>query len=101
MDNKLQKAIDLIEEAGGIVMMQSTEETEVMARESELLQQTAIEQNEKAKNKADYESRKVDAFEELNKALGSPNFSFVGIDNICYRNGIDLDDIEEYMFSHF
>lgn len=101
MDSKLQKAIDLIEEAGGIVMMQSMEETEAMAREAELLEQTAKEQAEEAKHKADYESRKSDAFEEFDEALGSPNFSFSGVDDICYRNGIDLDDIEEYIFSHY
>jgi hypothetical protein len=38
MDSKLQKAIDLIEEAGGIVMMQSTEESEAMMREAELIE---------------------------------------------------------------
>jgi len=101
MDSKLQKAIDLIEEAGGIVMMQSTEETEMMHRESERLEAEAREQAEQAKAKADYESRKADAFEEFDEALGSPNFSFSGIDDICMRNGIDLDDIEEYIFSHY
>jgi ATP-dependent Clp protease ATP-binding subunit ClpA len=94
MDSKLQKAIDLIEEAGGIVMMQSTEESEAMMREAELIEQTATKQAEEAKYKAD-------AFEEFDEALGSKNFSMNMVDDICYENGIDLDDIEEYIFSHY
>ena len=101
MDSKLQKAIDLIEEAGGIVMMQSTEETELMMREAELIEQTAIKQAEEANHKAEYESRKADAFEEFDELLGSKNFSINAVDDICYENGIDMDDIEEYIFSHY
>jgi hypothetical protein len=58
-------------------------------------------QAEEAKYKAEYESRKADAFEEFDEALGSKNFSMNMVDDICYENGIDLDDIEEYIFSHY
>jgi len=101
MDDKLQQAIDLIEEAGGIVLMQSTEETEMMAREAAMLEKTAEEQIREAESKKDYEERKANAFEEFEEELGSPGFCFNGVDDLCYRNGIDLDDIEEYIFSHY
>jgi ATP-dependent Clp protease ATP-binding subunit ClpA len=101
MDTKLQKAIDLIEEAGGIVMMQSTEETEAMMREAELIESTAKEQAENDQYKREYESRKADAFEEFDELLGSKNFSMNAVDDICYGNGIDMDDIEEYINSHY
>jgi len=101
MEKKLQQAIDLIEEAGGIVMMQSMEEQEAIARESDLLDQTAQEQLANEKYKKEYEDRKTNAFEEFDELLGSKNFSVNAVDDICYENGIDLDDIEEYIFSHY
>ena len=100
MKDKLKEAIDLIEEAGGIVMMQSDDD-DLISRDAELLDKTAKDEADAEKYKREYESRKADAFEEFDEMLGSPGFCFNGIDDLCYEHGIDLDDIEEWIYSHY
>lgn len=98
MNSELDKAINIVEEAGGIVIMQGDDELDqVMARESSQLN-TEIENR---KMKADYEERKEEAFKEFDAALGSKNFNFGTVEDICYENGIDLDDIEEYIYRYY
>ncbi len=97
MNEKLKEAINVVENAGGIVMMQeSMEEHELLLRESAKIDQEI----EKSKYKTEYEERKNDAFEELENALGKKNFSFQKAEDILYENGLDLDDMEEWLLSH-
>lgn len=104
MDQELEKAAKVIEEAGGFVMFpeDSQQERDIRKQTHNLeLQEEAKKQAEIDESKSDYEQRKANAFEEFEEELGSPGFSFNEVSDLCYRNGIDLDDIEEYIFSHY
>ena len=91
MKSELENAIRVIEEAGGFVMMQEVNDLALLSDED-----VQLEVDHKA-----YESRKKDAFDDFDKALGSKNFSYGMVEDICYENGIDMDDIEEYIHGHY
>ena len=88
---KLDEAIKTVEKAGGIIMMPSDPD----------LPEISDEDVENAARKREYEERKQEAFEEFDKALGSKNFNYGTVEDICYENGIDMDDIEEYIHGHY
>jgi len=103
-DVKLKEAIDIVENAGGFVMFPESDQDELKIRTETLKAENKVIEDEEAieaENKREYEERKQNAFEEFDKLLGSKNFSVSAVDDICYENGIDLDDIEEYIFNHF
>lgn len=104
MNPELDKAIKVIEDNGGFVMLPETEAEQREVRKETLSLEKKREEDIQAEideSKADYESRKKDAFEEFDRALGSKKFSMNMVDDICYKNGIDLDDIEEYIHGHY
>lgn len=103
-DNKLNEAIDMIENAGGFVMFPETDKDERNIRSQTFIEENRIMDDidkEEEKYKNDYEERKNDAFEEFDEALKQKNFSYSDVEDICYENGIDMDDIEDYIFSHY
>ena len=104
MDNKLctiNEAIEVIEAAGGFVMFPETEEeqSEIIKHANQL--QDIEEESARKRFQKDYEERRAQAFEEFDELLGSKNFDINAVDDICYSNGIDMDDIEDWIFSHY
>ena len=98
IDKNLKKAIGIVEDAGGIVMLQETEEEQALiARESDIIDQ-AVEEDFYVK---EYQERKDQAFKEFDDLLGSKNFSVNAVDDICHENGIEMDDIEKYIHGHY
>lgn len=103
-DNKLNEAIDMIENAGGFVMFPETDKDERNIRNQTFIEENRIMDDidkEEEKYKNNYEERKNYAFEEFDEALKQKNFSYRDVEDICYENGIDMDDIEDYIFSHY
>jgi RNA processing factor Prp31 len=103
-DNKLNEAIDMIENAGGFVMFPETDKDERNIRNQTFIEENRIMDDidkEEEKYKNDYEERKNDAFEEFDEALKQKKFSYRVVEDICYENGIDMDDIEDYINSYY
>jgi len=99
----LHKAIETIENAGGFVMMpEDSEEQRRIRKETFALEQKkeAEEQAIIDEGKADFESRKKDAFREATDALyHKKNLSYGDIDDIFFENGIEPDYIEDWIES--
>lgn len=103
-DKKLNEAIDMIENAGGFVMFPETDKDERNIRSQTFIEENSIMDDidkEEEKYKNDYEERRNDAFEEFDEALKQKNFSYSDVEDICYENGIDMDDIEDYINSYY
>lgn len=75
------------------------EQSEIITHALKL--QDIEEESVRKKFQKEYEERKAQAFEEFDELLGSKDFNINVVDDICYENGIDMDDIEDYIFSHF
>lgn len=105
MENKINctinEAIEVIEAAGGFVMFPETEEEQSEIITHALKLQDIEDLEAKKRFQKEYEERKTQAFEEFDELLGKPNFSINAVDDICYANGIDMDDIEEWINSHY
>jgi hypothetical protein len=103
MDQELAKAAKVIEEAGGFVMFpeNSQEERDIRKQTHNLeLQKEAEAQAEIDEGKADFESRKKDAFKEATHALyHRKTLSYQDIDDIFFENGIEPDYIEDWIES--
>lgn len=97
MTEELKAAINLIEEAGGFVMMQTSIDEEIPLTEAQM---DAIEEEQ---NQAfdDYQERRREAYKRFDKLLGSENFSYNRVEEICFEEGIDMDDIENYIHEHY
>lgn len=96
-DKEVENAISIIEEAGGIVILPDNEFDDIAARESSQID-SEIKDDQYSK---EYEERKAEAFKEFDNSIGKKNFSFSDVEDICFENGIDLDDIEEYINSYY
>jgi hypothetical protein len=97
----LNEAISIIEAAGGFVMFSESEEEQSEIITHALKLQDIEDESAKKRFQKEYEERRAQAFEEFDKLLGKPNFSINTVDDICYQNGIDMDDIEDWIFSHY
>ena len=97
----INEAIAVIEAAGGFVMFPETEEeqNEIIKHANNL--QDIEEESARRIFQKEYEERKTQAFQEFDELLGSKNFNINAVDDICYENGIDMDDIEEWINSHY
>jgi len=90
---ELEKAIAIVEKAGGFVYMEDLDfETE------EEIQRASAEAQEELN---DYLDRKKQAFKKFDQALGSKNFNYGMAEDICYQNGIDMDDLEEWIHAQY
>lgn len=102
MTKELEDAIRLIEEAGGIVMMQG----DLTDHEQPLTERQLIdmEAEEQAKLTAWQRSRDEDrneAFSEMTKQLNKGKLTYSMAENICFENGMDADEIENWIHSHY
>ena len=90
-DKKLQEAIQVIEEAGGFVMMDQDE--------SDVSHLVSDDEVKNQMHKKDYEERKQMAFDDFDEAIKKKNCSFTMMEDICFENGVDLDDLEDWLLS--
>lgn len=87
MDKKLENAIHLIEEMGGVILMQDNQDLPVLTDDDI---QLSIDRKE-------LEKRKEAAFDKFDKMLGSKNFSYQGVEDMMHEHGLEMDYIEEYI----
>ena len=100
MSKDLDDAIRTIEDAGGFVMLPDDEKSQREARQAVFDAERKVEQAEIDEGKADFESRKKDAFKEATHALyHKKTLSFEDIDDIFFENGIEPDYIEDWIES--
>lgn len=98
MNKQLEDAIRLIEEAGGFVMFQGDIEDHDTPLTEAQIEAMEVE-NRKAVD--DYLERKNEAFRRFDKLLGSKNFSYGKVEDICFEEGIDMDEIENWIHSQY
>lgn len=84
---KLEKAIEEIQDAGGVVMMPDDQDLPVLSNEEV---QRSIDKDE-------LEERKEAAFDEFDKMLGSKNFSYNAVEDMMHEHGLEMDYIEEHI----
>jgi len=102
MTEELKKAIILIEEAGGIVMMATDFEEEsrddylarLEAEEAKEAEQLAEWQEERRKNITRMAA-------EFNKMLGSEDFSYNAVEDMVHGHGCDMDDLENLIHNFY
>jgi hypothetical protein len=93
---ELEKAIKLIEEAGGIVMMYTNPEED--EDRDAYLNQLEVEENARL---AEWRSRREDMCSDFDKMLRKADFSISDIENMVHYHGMDMDDLEDYIHSHY
>jgi hypothetical protein len=98
MNKKLDQAINTVEQAGGIVIMQDTSEPELAPMSESKI--TAIEEEEKERLE-DYQNRKNDMKENFDNMIGEQNVSFSSIEDMVHSHGLDLDDLEDVIHSFY
>ena len=104
MTNKLCKAINLIEEAGGIVMMSQDFNEESESRDDYLARLEMKEQEEKEQLFKWQEQRKEslnDMADDFDSMLGSKNFSVTAVENMVHSHGLDMDDLEDLIHNFY
>lgn len=106
MDQELDKAIKIVEDRGGFVMLPESESEERDIRkvthqlhEEKLKELEAVE----AENESDFQKRKKEAFREMNrefyKKKGPGITTMTDLEDILLDNGVDLDYLEEWIES--
>jgi dephospho-CoA kinase len=98
MNQELRNAIKLIEDNGGIVIMQELLDNPEL---NELIQREAEEKAELEKFQEARREQLKNLAEDFDEMLGSKNFSFEGVENLCHYHGCDLDDIEDLIHSYY
>ena len=100
---ELEKAIDLIEEAGGVVMMAIDLEEEE-TREEYLARLEAADAEEKQELE-DFQERRREMIHEMKKdfdrMLGSKNFSVTAVEDMVHGYGCDMDDLEDLIHNFY
>jgi len=106
MDQELNKAIKIVEDRGGFVMLPENESEERDMRKvthAMELQKDEKEQAEIDESKMDFESRKRSAFREMNREFYDTKKTFLttmtDLEDILLENGIDMDYLEEWLES--
>ena len=95
MENEeLKKAIEVVENAGGFVMMQGDLEEEIAPMSDARLKELEAREQESIN---DYNERKEECFEDFQKMLGRKDFSIAKVDDLLFKHGLDLDDLEDFI----
>jgi len=99
---ELEKAIEVIEQAGGFVMM--ADDFDERNRD-EYLQD--LEKQEKAQQEQliAWQNERKESLEEMQKdfakMLGSKNFSFTAVEDMVHGYGCDMDDLEDLIHNYY
>ena len=100
---ELEKAIQLIEEAGGFVMM-ATDLDQTDNRDEYLAQLEMQEDAERDQLNAWQEQRKLsleEMREDFYKMLGSKNFNITAVEDMVHGHGLDMDDLENMIHGSY
>lgn len=103
MKNKitLSEAIKIVEEYGGIVLLEEYDNTELQQRVYKDLEEIHEKEQKEQQRLAELQKSRRLAFEEFQEALGQENFVFETAANICYNHGLDLDDLEDMIHKYY
>jgi len=111
MQEELKKAIDIVENAGGFVMLPESDKEEREVRKmTHQMQEKQLEELERMENEdeSDFQKRKKEAFKEMNEVFNEPYFMAKGmlsqmndLEDILLDNGVDLDYLEEWIESQY
>lgn len=100
---EIEKAIALIEEAGGIVMMPENFEDEEN-RNDYLARLEAEEARQKEELEQWQRERKknlTQMYSDFHQMLGSKNFSITAVEDMVHGYGCDLDDLEDLIHNFY
>ena len=109
MDQELDKAIKIVEDRGGFVMLPEceSEERDIRKVTHQLNEEKLKElEREEAENLSDIEKRKKTAFHDMNEVFTEPLFMAKGIisqmndlEDILLENGLESDYLEDWIES--
>lgn len=98
MTEELKKAIELVEENGGIVMMQELMDNEEI---DALIEKEAQEKAELEKWQEERKIRLKGMAEDFSDILKSKNFSVTAVEDMVHGYGCDLDDLEDLIHNYY
>lgn len=104
MTEELKKAIDLIEEAGGIVMMADSFDEDGESRDDYLARLEAEEAKEKEQLEQWQKERKetlTEMAKDFDKMLNSKDFSYDKVEDMVHGYGCDMDDLEDLIHNFY
>jgi hypothetical protein len=106
VDQELTKAIKIVEDRGGFVMLPENESEERDIRKvthALEIQKEAEEQADIDANESDFQKRKKEAFKEMNREFyrttGPMLTTMSDLEDILLDNGVDMDYLEEWIES--
>lgn len=106
MDSELKRAISVIEDAGGFVMLPESDQQEREVRQlTHDMHEQKLKELEQADldNENDFQKRKKEAFREMNREFykdkGPSLTTMSDLEDILLDNGVDLDYLEEWIES--
>ena len=101
MNKALADAISLIEEAGGIVMMQDPDEDFSLYEHEDMI---AIETEEAVKVKA-WQKERQENWEAMKKKfdhmIGQEGTTYSDVENMALNHGFEMDSIEEIIHANY
>lgn len=100
MNRELKNAIKLIEDNGGIVMLQQMEDEDMMDY-SEIIDREAQEKADLEKWQAERKQKLSDMKDDFDQMLGNKNFSISAVEDMVHSHGCDLDDLEDLIHGYY
>lgn len=101
MTEQLKAAIDLIEQAGGVVIMDDQDEDFSLYDHKDIIAREAEEKAELEKWQAERKQRLSDMADDFNEMLKSKNFSVTAVEDMVHGHGCDLDDLEDLIHNYY
>ena len=89
---KVTEAIEVIEQAGGLVIMEDDLYDDIKIRENE---------EDRKKHLQELKNKRLEALEDFDKMLGSKNFSVSAVEDMVHGHGLDLDDLEDMIHKFY
>jgi len=89
---KVTEAIEVIEQAGGLVIMEDDLYDDIKIRENE---------EDRKKHLQELKNKRLEALEDFDKMLGSKNFSVPAVEDMVHGHGLDLDDLEDMIHKFY
>lgn len=101
MKDELKNAIDLIEQAGGIVIMQDPDEDFSLYDHEDMIAKEAEEKAELERWQQQRQESLNDMKKDFDQMLGSKNFSVSAVEDMVHGHGFDLDDLEDLIHNYY
>ena len=104
MTEELKKAISLVEEAGGIVMMADDFQEGEESRDDYLARLEAEEAKEAeqlAKWQKERKQTLTQMAKDFDRMLGSKIFNYDAVEDMVHGYGCDMDDLEDLIHNYY